>query len=247
MDIEDLNKSQLLLLTIMVNFVVSIATGVLTVSLLDQAPTTITQTVDRIVDHTIETISTPIQVIPGKPAPAAPSTEQLLTSAVAADVARTVTIYKGNATTTPLAVGVYLPKSRAVATVSAAPLPSEVTIGFSNGAVAPASRSRVGGTMTIFGFSDGATLPDAPAATLPGKDTLKQGQTVIALTKENAATTGIISKVDANITTTLPGVAPGAAMVDLNGAVIGISSLTPGVFYPADLISSLLSQAAPAK
>jgi hypothetical protein len=45
MDIEELSKSQLLLLTVMVNFVVSIATAVLTVSMVDNAPLTVTQTV----------------------------------------------------------------------------------------------------------------------------------------------------------------------------------------------------------
>jgi len=38
MDFEGLSKSQLILLTILVNFVTSVATGILTVSLLDYAP-----------------------------------------------------------------------------------------------------------------------------------------------------------------------------------------------------------------
>jgi hypothetical protein len=59
MNIDDLSKSQLLLLTLLVNFVMSIATGIVTVSLLDQAPQTVTQTVNRIIEHTVETVTTP--------------------------------------------------------------------------------------------------------------------------------------------------------------------------------------------
>ena len=58
MNIDDLSKSQLLLLTLLVNFVMSIATGIVTVSLMQQAPPAIAQTVNRIVEHTIETVAT---------------------------------------------------------------------------------------------------------------------------------------------------------------------------------------------
>ncbi|MDP2593910.1 MAG: hypothetical protein Q8P36_01040, partial [bacterium] len=57
MDFEGLSKSQLVLLTILVNFITSVATGILTVSLLDHAPAYVTQTVSRVVEHTIETVS----------------------------------------------------------------------------------------------------------------------------------------------------------------------------------------------
>ncbi len=61
MDMEKLNKSQIVLLTLLISFVTSIATGIVTVSLMEQAPQAITQTVNRIVERTIEKVA-PSQV-----------------------------------------------------------------------------------------------------------------------------------------------------------------------------------------
>ena len=56
MDIKDLNKPQLLLLAVLLSFITSIATGITTVTLMQQAPATFTTPVNRVVQQTIEKI-----------------------------------------------------------------------------------------------------------------------------------------------------------------------------------------------
>ncbi|MSU44793.1 serine protease [Candidatus Nomurabacteria bacterium] len=56
MDIKDLNKTQLILLAVLLSFVVSIATGITTVTLMQQAPTSFTVPVNRVIKQTIEKI-----------------------------------------------------------------------------------------------------------------------------------------------------------------------------------------------
>ena len=68
MDIKELNKTQLILLTLLITFVVSIATGIITVSLMQQAPKSVPQTINSVIQRTIEKVTTvPVETIPTTP------------------------------------------------------------------------------------------------------------------------------------------------------------------------------------
>ncbi|MDE2021557.1 MAG: hypothetical protein KGI71_01380 [Patescibacteria group bacterium] len=243
MNIEELSKSQLILLTILVNFVTSVATGILTVSLLDHAPAFVTQTVNRVVEHTIETVTqaAPAAVISAP----APSNQDLVTAALGADAARTVAIYSAeNGTSTPaLAIGTYLQSARAIATAAQDALPKEVLIEFPDSSYVPASLSHEGDGIVIYGFADTAKLPKTHAPLLVAAADLKLGETALAISVDGSAATGIVARVtDKGVYTTLPDIGTGSAAVDLSGNLIGIAAgVTHGLLISADTISTLLS------
>ena len=54
---QDLNKNQVILLTLLISFVTSIATGIITTSLLQEAPLEVTRNINSIVEKTIQTVT----------------------------------------------------------------------------------------------------------------------------------------------------------------------------------------------
>ena len=60
MDIKDLNKPQLIMFALLLSFITSIATGITTVTLMQQAPASVTVPINRVVRQTVE------KIVPGE-------------------------------------------------------------------------------------------------------------------------------------------------------------------------------------
>jgi len=58
MEIQELDKKQLVLVTLLITFVVSIATGIVTVSLMQQVPKSVPQMINNVIERTIEKVTT---------------------------------------------------------------------------------------------------------------------------------------------------------------------------------------------
>jgi len=122
MDIKELNKSQLILLAILLSFVTSIATGITTVSLMQQAPASVTTPITRIVKQTVEKI-VPAEVVNN--APALSEDQQKLLEDLKAIKPLTVSLFlKGETEDKILGTGLFLGDNKVVI-ASLIPLPSE--------------------------------------------------------------------------------------------------------------------------
>ena len=119
MDIERLSKVQIVLLTLLVSFVTSIATGIVTVSLMDQAPPFVEQTVNRVIERTVQTVT------PGQSAAVAVTQEKtvvvkesdLISQAVAKMTPSVVRLYTSSTESpTFLGLGLVLDSSGTIVT-----------------------------------------------------------------------------------------------------------------------------------
>lgn len=108
MDVEHLSKTQIVLLALLCTFVASIATGIVTVALLAQAPPAVTQTVNHIIQRTVETVApttgTPTTV---KETTVVVKEDDLLSGTISTSFAKLAAVHEGTATTTPvIALGI---------------------------------------------------------------------------------------------------------------------------------------------
>ncbi|MDO8482139.1 MAG: serine protease [bacterium] len=273
MDIERLSKSQIILLTLLVSFVTSIATGIVTVSLMGQAPPSIAQSVNRIVERTVE------RVVPsGQSAATAITREKtvivkesdLISEAVTRStpsVARLYASYSSADMPVLLGLGVVLDSSGLIASdIGALGENADAVIELQDGTRARAfvtSRDKDSGvaflqpaTTTI----DGKPLVPKPATIGVGSPML--GQTVIALAGKSRVriAQGIVTALvpqkaqDSSpadiIETDISGdaILPGGILVNTDGEIIGISTSVSRTESSGGFISSsaLMRQPAPA-
>ena len=238
-DLNKLNKNQIILLTLLVSFVTSIATGIVTVTLIQQAPSSITQPVNRVIIRTVEKVVTdgkPQTVI--KEVPVIVTEEQLIVKVVNAASPATVTISGasvGTTTESVLSVGFLADSSGLIVASNRAGLVAKQTyqVTLSDGKIIPAELvSEPSSVVAILKLTK--EIEGITPLTFSTAD-LAVGQTVIALgstgAEVDAIAVGIVSVVsidpttkEARIRTSAANIDNiGAPMLDVQGKVVGLS------------------------
>lgn len=235
MDLEQLTKHQIVLLTLLVSFVTSIATGIVTVSLVNQAPPEVQRTINQIVERTVEVATT----LPQEPAAAAIATEKtvvvkeddLAAESIAEAQKAVIRIVSRNAPDTLLARGVIVsPDGTAIsdrAAITLAGARNLDAILYSGERVPLAIRA---GTSSV-AVLDVAVTPNGFApATVADMSKVKLGQSVIRIGGSGADTVGVgvVAALPHNgiIEASVPSATPGSILITLFGEVVGIRTGT---------------------
>ena len=248
MDIEHLNRTQIILLTLLVSFVTSIATGIVTVTLLAQAPQGVTQTINRVVERTVERVVPDVsknQIAATKEVTVVVKEDDLITDSIEKNRGMLVRIVSRLADEpgTVAGIGEIVDSSGTVATArsifsegltytAVTPMGDEVSFKILN----LESKSPVA-LLQLSAKKDG---PKFSQARLSDPGGLKLGQSVIALSgesrtevaigivsgfeRENESATSTITIIQSNIEGS--GVLPGSPLINIFGEVIGIRTLS---------------------
>ena len=214
---EQLTKQQIVLVTLLVSFVTSIATGIVTVALMDQAPPGVTQTINRVVERTIEKVVP----APNQPQAAAVVTKEtivvkeddLVVKAVEKNTKSVVSILKVTAEGDSqnekfIGNGLVISKDGTIASDSSVaasvvdengnPIAANLKAVFSDGLAMTIATVSSGGKSGIALFKPKADDKNKNhvfvSADIADASALKLGQTVIALGGEKlSVATGIVS------------------------------------------------------
>ncbi len=229
---ESLTKTQLVLLTLLISFVTSIATGIMASSLLQAAPTNVTQTINRVVERTIEKVSEStgtkeIQVI---------SEDEKVTTSIEKNNLSLVRISQADGSGNPVfySLGVVINKG---GDILAPRLPSFNLQGpfmavFSDGASASISMQKEEVATGVVSFRSNSVPPSGFTAATFSKSMPKFGQTIILLEGAGSLSTlvGRVVNIDdqsstsKSIGTDLDNSKEtiGGIIIDLSGNIVGI-------------------------
>lgn len=263
---DDLNAQQIVLLTLLVSFVTSIATGITTVSLLEQAPEPVTQTINRVVEKTVERVVTePAEntetVVEREVVTVVVNEEDLTIEAVEKNSRSLVRIYSESGDLRNLiALGIVINQNGDIVTDAFQLNDRTDYIGVYQSGEFPLDivRNEQGENFATLSISENSENPNPnnfSPATFADSSNLRLGQSVISLSGEsrNSVSTGIINSLEndpegglKHIVTSVnsDNVLIGSVILNLQGEIAGIkiqdqSGLTS--FVPANLVKSFLT------
>ncbi len=210
---ENLSKQQIILLTLLVSFVTSIATGIVTVALMNQAPVGVTQTINRVVERTIE------KVVPATPTKETQTivketvvvnTDDQIVSAVEKNSKSIVRIYSRESSRSYDSDSVRFIGLGAVVSDDNVIIADNNTFVFDGGRYfikiegnknidLEILRAVSGEEVAIFKIKDDSSeIIKLPKANIASKDNIKLGQTIVYIGGEikDTVSTGIISGIN---------------------------------------------------
>ena len=248
MDLEHLNKTQIIFLTLLTSFVTSIATGIVTVSLMNQAPPEVAATVNHIITKTVEKVS--------EAQPAAPATVKTvvvknddLTAQSIASVRRSIVrIVLKDAPEYLVARGVIIDKKGMALSDRGsldpnlsylAILPGGQTV---SAAVRPAASST---PVALLDLALSTTTPPLVEAVFGDSSQLQLGQTVVRIggKGEDTVGLGVVAALPQSgekgdmIEASVVSSTPGSLLMDIFGNVVGITT-TASLARGADFYSA---------
>ena len=249
MDVKDLNKPQLILLTLLLSFVASIATSIATVSLMQQAPPSIIQPINRVVQQTVE------KIVPSAGNPTVQTVvvkeEDLVVDALAKNQPSVFTITEGttdasgNAVEVPAGHGFVISNDGTV--VADAALVPDKEVYFVTNASGKFKASFVStdpGGFSFLKIGDPVNGTDKLAFTVPtfgDLTTMKAGQKIIVLAN---SVNSFIYNGSGDLSMTVSKSNAGGEVMDLDGNVIGIALSGDTIsFAPMSAINKALKSA----
>jgi hypothetical protein len=237
MDLEHLTKHQILLLTLLVSFVTSIATGIVTVSLMDQAPPGVTRVINQIVERTVDTVAPATSSQGAAAATTVVIKDDDLAAQSIAKVQRSVVRVVARGGEQLLARGIII-DAKGLAITDRAALAATGENVFdailpSGDRVPAVMRSDSQGTFAVLDIVVGTSTGYA-AAVLGSASNLKLGQSVIRIggTGGDTVGTGVIARLSSSGTDTgattleasVDAATPGSVLMTLFGEVVGMTT-----------------------
>lgn len=261
-----LNTQQIILLCLLVSFVTSIATGITVVSLLQQSPEPVTQTINRVIERTVESVTQqPIEdiknIISQNPQPSKDvvtvvvNQEEQTINAVAKNENSIARIHADNRDETFVTMGIVINQAGDIIVDRRLVDRRESYIAYYG--TRKYSVRFTGGTETA-DFVTMRIITETPndftPATLGDSNNLKLAQSVISLSGAGGTSASIgeivsLNKNDESLISIKTSVDPqnvltGSALLNLNGSIVGIKVATTEdktVFMPINTFKSQIS------